>query len=82
MKITDILIFDIKDKFGKIHALKYQLHDSPLKVKFLDLFKKNKARANGNIDSYFNNATTDKLPELLDELKAVVKNINQQLFQS
>jgi len=78
MKITDILIFDIKDKFGKIHTLKYQLHDSPLKLKFLDLFKKNKARANGNVDSYFNNATTDKLPELLDELKAVVININQQ----
>lgn len=77
MNIHKLLSLHIKDKYDKIHILKYSLMNTPIVSKYLDMLEENRAIANGNIDSNFNNAVESDYPELSDKIKILVKSINE-----
>jgi hypothetical protein len=59
-----IIAIDFKDKFSQIHTLHYILYDTPLANKYLEVLRRNKANADGNIESSFNNKVEANYPEI------------------
>lgn len=77
MEKVNILSLDIKDKHNKIHTLSWVLYDTTLVQKYLRVLDENKKIADGNIDSHFNNKVEADYPELCNEIKTLVKTLNQ-----
>ena len=67
------LVIDIRDKFNQIHTLQYRLFDTPLSNKYSEVLRRNKAIADGNIDSSFNSNVEADYPEICEEIKNTVR---------
>jgi hypothetical protein len=77
MDVLKILSFVIRDKYKKLHTLRYALYNTPLANKYVAALDANVAIANNNIDSNFNNKVEADYPDICNEIKALVKSINQ-----
>ena len=77
-KQTELLVIKIRDKFDKIHTLKYYFWPTTLKKKYIEIFNKNKENPNHSFSSYFNNNLEEDLPQLSTRLKELTKLINQE----
>lgn len=72
-----VLAIDFRDKDDKIHTLKYWLYDTSLSNKYIQVLRRNKVNANNNINSYFNNKVKADYPEVCNDIKQTVRNINK-----
>ena len=72
-----IIAIDFKDKFNQIHTLKCLLYNTPLANKYYEVLRRNKANADGNIESSFNNKVEADYPEICEKIKHTVITINK-----
>lgn len=75
MKILEV---KIKDKFGEIHTLKYQIYPTHLTDKWADLTKANLKNPKHSISSVFNNRTEHDVPEIAQQIKKIVADISTE----
>jgi len=68
----------IKDKFGNLNILSYQLYDTQLTDKWITLTNANLKRKTPSIHSVFNNRTEKDLPEIFKKLSSIVNHINKE----
>ena len=72
-----IIEIDFRDKFNKIHTLQYLLYNTPLANKYFEVLRRNKANADGNIESSFSNEVEADHPEICEKIKHTVITINK-----
>jgi hypothetical protein len=72
MKILEV---KIKDKFDKIHSLKYNIYPTHLGDKWADLTNTNLKNPNHKISSVFNNRSELDVPEITQQIKDIVERI-------
>ena len=75
MKVLEV---SIKDKFDKLHILKYNIYPTSLSSKWADLTNINLKNPNHKISSVFNNRSEKDVPEITQQIKNIVAKITSE----
>lgn len=73
-----ILEVRIRDKFDKIHSLKYKIYETNLSEKWAILTRENLKNPNHTIYSTLNNRTEDDVPEIAQQIKEIITKISTE----
>lgn len=69
---------DIKDKFGSIHKLSYELYNTNLTKKWIEITIANLKNPNHNVVGVFNNRTQHDIPDLKISITDLINTINEE----
>jgi hypothetical protein len=75
MKVLEV---SIKDKFDKLHKLRYSIYDTSLSSKWADLTNINLKNPNHKVSSVFNNRSEKDVPEITQQIKNIVSKITTE----